>query len=737
MPIYRGIKLIWILIGITCLFCYQIEKSFAEEVQILGGGAGGRFSDVEIDPNNGSIVYVTGDNAGAWTSTNGGATWTSLNNNGLVNYAIADLEIDPEVSTTVYVATQGGPFKSTNSGKSWISLRTANFPSITQDWNKKYYSALSCIKVCPQNTNIIYTGCGGTTKFRTREGLLYAGYRSTDGGATWKAIPNNKGGPDVSQALVVSSFAWNPENSNQVYMATNQGLFKSTDSGESWTKLTNGLPVQPVVAVEVVSAVPGRIYAATASGDSGGIFLSDNAGLSFKNISPEGDLNKRYCTDLQVVSNNTGHRLYASVYARMIMTDNSGVNWTILGAPPNKGFLSFWGSGIKQFSVAKKDPNQIVTVCDFIIRSADGGSTWVDSYSSGVDNNPFKNKGIVNTAPQAIFVNPNNNKQIMLAEYDIGLSRSLDGGITWKNYHEYFQANFQDSPWECFDIIMHNNTFYAMLGKRIDDFSWLMKSTDGENWEPVRKFDKANSKMAAVTKNGATRLFVTIVGQGIYRSDAPFTNWELEAFGNNAPVYITKDSKDVLYVALRYLSSKDGGIFKSNDLGENWVTIPNGDWFGDAMCLAVSPVDPKLIFVGTNGYQIFGKGGLFKSMDGGLTWDRVDKNISIAYEDQSKRRIKAVAFNSDGSKLFVGMDDGSSMDYNMDKGLFVSSDLGASFTKIQSLPSNRINCITTDPVDLNAVFVGIEGSGVSKILLPKEKNPTEKISKPTNLRMIN
>ena len=728
-----GIKVVFYFFLILTIILPQsitVGNAFSQEVMVLGGGAGGRFSDVEIDPENSDIIYVTGDNAGIWTSTNGGSTWTCLNNNGLVNYAIADVEIHPFSSNILYVATQGGPFKSINSGRSWKSLRNPGFPPITQDWDKKYHAALACIRVCAQDPNIIYAGCGGSTKFRTREGLLYAGYRSTDGGSTWSPIPNSNGGPDVSKPLVVSSFAWNPDSSKQIYMATNQGLFKSNDYGENWTKLTNGLDDKPVVALEVVSGGPGKIYAATSSETSGGIFTSDDGGLSFRRINPAGSLNQKSCGDIQVINTDAGHRLYASVYSRLIMTDDSGESWTNLGAPPNKGFVNFWGSGIKQFSVAKKDPNQMVTVCDFIIRSNDGGATWTDAYSISFDNNKFKNRGLVNTAPQAIFVNPKNKNHIMLGEYDIGLSQSMDGGITWKNYREYFRLNFQDSPWECFDIIMHDDVYYAMMGRRVANFSWLMKSSDADTWVPIRKFNRFNAKMIAVNNNGKTRLVVAVAGEGVYRSDAPFTNWQIETFGNGAPIAIVKDSNDVVYTALRFWQSQNGGVYKSEDLGATWTSLSNGDWFGDSVCVVVNPTDPSLIFVGTSGYQKPGKGGLFRSTDSGLTWEQVDNTILIPYEDQQKRRIKTITLNSNGSKLFVGLDDAHSSDYNMAKGLFVSNDLGDSFSKIGGLPSDKINCLTANPFDPNSVYVGAEGGGSLKIVL------SFKIGRPMNLSVL-
>jgi photosystem II stability/assembly factor-like uncharacterized protein len=531
------------------------------------------------------------------------------------------------------------------------------------------------------------------------------------------------GGPDVTKPLVVSSFAWNPENTNHVYMATNQGLYRSIDAGKSWKKLTNGLPNQAVSEVIAVSDAPWKLYAATLSDVSGGIFLSDDAGLSFVCINPGLYVNKP-CRDLQVVHIGETHRLYASVHSRILYTDDGGKRWTNLGAPTNNGFLGFWGAGVQQFCVGKEEHNRIVTVCDFIISSSDGGITWNESYSISTINHTFKNRGLVNTSPQAILVNPNNKNHILLCENDIGMSQSLDGGNTWKSYREYFRTNFTDAPWDSFDITMHNGVFYAMMGRRVKNFSWLMKSQDAEVWSAMKKFGQYGAKIVVVKNGTKTRLLVSVTGEGIYKSDEPFSDWKLEAIGNAAPIDITKDSNDVVYAALRYWKSNPGGIYKSSDKGDSWTALSNGKWFKDPKCVAINPVDPKCIMVGTSGYQVYGKGGLFKSADGGLTWRKLDNSISIYHENKLKRRISAICFNSNGSMLFVGFDDAASMDYNMDKGLYVSSDHGESFKKIDGLPSNRINCLAVDPFDLNSIYVGVEGGGVLKVTLPSSlKSP--------------
>jgi len=179
-------------------------------------------SGIAVDNNNSDIIYIaTGDDdhsdtvsAGVFKSTDGGATWqqTGLNPNNAPNL-MNDIYIHPTDSDILWVATSSGVFKSTNAGNTWTNTRSGNIRDI---------------KIKPGNPSTVYAV--SSTTF----------YRSTNGGDSFNVVTS--GLPTSSGRLVIDV---TPANSNLVYVVsartdnTYQGLYKSTNSGQSFTRTAN------------------------------------------------------------------------------------------------------------------------------------------------------------------------------------------------------------------------------------------------------------------------------------------------------------------------------------------------------------------------------------------------------------------------------------------------------------------------------------------------------------------
>jgi photosystem II stability/assembly factor-like uncharacterized protein len=166
-----------------------------------------------IDPQRPSILYA-GTTGGAYRSTNGGATWTKINN-GLIPAEILDaslalgvntLVIDPQHTNTIYAGTTKGLFKSSNMGNLWMR--------IAETMTDQYVSSAI---IDPQDTRILYIG--------SRAGIQ----KSTDGGHTWTIM--NAG----LESTNVRTMAMSPTNSHILYTGTNgSGLYYSETSAERW-----------------------------------------------------------------------------------------------------------------------------------------------------------------------------------------------------------------------------------------------------------------------------------------------------------------------------------------------------------------------------------------------------------------------------------------------------------------------------------------------------------------------
>ena len=138
--------------------------------------------------------------------------------------------------------------------------------------------------VHPANSNLVYLGLGGSAKHRTIPAGKYfeIGWKSTDGGHSWKALGKGGEAPNLSEPLCVSKIAYSYNNQNIVYFATNQGLFKSTDGGDNWKHLLN---LGFVRSVDVVKNNPNKVFCAIDAGrkdnSNNGIWFSTDAGNSW------------------------------------------------------------------------------------------------------------------------------------------------------------------------------------------------------------------------------------------------------------------------------------------------------------------------------------------------------------------------------------------------------------------------------------------------------------------------
>ena len=134
----------------------------------------------------------------------------------------------------------------------------------------------------------------------------------------------------------------------------------------------------------------------------------------------------------------------------------------------------------------------------------------------------------------------------------------------------------------------------------------------------------------------------------------------------------------------------------------------------------MAPNRPGLLFVGVRGYKKTGIGGVYRSTNGGRNWVRVDGAIRIGGEDpgaDAKRWARSVVLLDKGRRVAVGFSD-MGYDFNQDKGVHYSDDLGNSWTKVEGIPNNDINMLTSDPVAANRLWVGTMGGGAFRIDLP-------------------
>ena len=248
---------------------------------------------IAIDQTNSQIIYAgIMANGGAYKSTDGGGSWSAINN-GLANLRLSEIAIDPTNNQTIYVGTQtGAVFKSTNGGASWSASSSGMSPTA---W------ITSPFVFDPTNSQIIYVGVYG--------GL----YKTTNGGVSW--VSSNTG--MNSSTNTVSSIAIDPTNSQTIYSGIDGGtIYKSTDGGGSWIATNSGLSGLGVYSLEIDSHI---VYANTSTGG----YKSINGGTSWVAIN-----NLQY-VDVFAIDPTNPEVMYSGTRTTgMYRSINGGTSWS-------------------------------------------------------------------------------------------------------------------------------------------------------------------------------------------------------------------------------------------------------------------------------------------------------------------------------------------------------------------------------------------------------------------------
>ena len=238
----------------------------------INNGPFDQLSSLAIDPLNSATVYAGTYDSGVYKSTNGGASW-SPSGTGLVFPYIYTLAIDPRDPNVIYAVTGFGVFKSTNGGGSWSALSDDFYPS--------------SLVIDPSNSQTLYAvsyydcddyGCNSTV------------FKSTDAGITWTRSDTG------TNFYYVAALAIDPINTATIYVSAyasdthaDGGIYKSTDSGGTWSFLGAGLP-NSVSSLVIDPVNPNNLYAAPygegvfKSADGGATWNPLNNGLTDLNI---------------------------------------------------------------------------------------------------------------------------------------------------------------------------------------------------------------------------------------------------------------------------------------------------------------------------------------------------------------------------------------------------------------------------------------------------------------------
>jgi photosystem II stability/assembly factor-like uncharacterized protein len=687
ITLFKMIRYLFLLAGLLPAFCNlnaQTQKdSAANDLNTwfkpvkwrnIGPFRGGRSVAACGVVDDIYTYYMGTTGGGLWKTTDMGINWSNISDGffktGSVG-AVAVAENDPSV---VYVgmgehAVRGvmthhgdGVYKSTDAGKTWKKTGL----DLTQH--------IARIVIDPKDPNIVFVAAQGALYSKSRERGIY---KSIDGGVTWKNVlyVDDKTGcaeisMDKNNPRILYAAMW--EHGRQPWKVTSggpgSGLYKSTDAGEHWEKLSEGLPTEMgKMSIAVCRSNSEKVYALIESDsekEAGGLFGSNDAGKSWSLIANDHRLIQR-----------------AWYYIELFVDPLNENTLYVLSAPA--------------------------------LRSTDGGKSWEDISSTHGDYHD-------------LWINPKNSKNMIIAD-DGGAAITFNSGGSWSSQNniptaQIYRINVDNQfPYRIYGGQQDNSSIsiaHRELGSgHVSTASWT-SSAGGES--AFLAFDPNDPRYVfGGSYQGTIEVLDTKAQAGTNIMAAPIQYLGRDAkdikyrYNWNAPIIWSKHEPGTYYHGAQY-------VLRTRDMGKSWTEISpdltrnekekqgkgggpytneavGAENYGTLAYILESPLEKGVIWTGSD------DGLVHLTIDGGKTW----KNVTPKGLEECL--INAIEVSPhDKATAYIATTRYKFNDHT--PGLYKTTDYGKTWVKIvNGIPNNAFTrVIREDDQQKDLLFAGTE-----------------------------
>lgn len=713
------------LLYILALF-YSVASGQTIEWESIGAGGGGWLSAMAISKEG--VALIGCDIGGVFRSTNYGESWQNVNGT-LRDYTVEMIVFDGANPKIAYVATNGGIYKSDDAGETW-QLKHNGFPPQQQF---SYSMPISCISVDPTNNQILYAGVGRArlNDEGSGKGIIY---KSLNGGNSWFRVNNANSLPNDA---LIYSIAIARSNHALVFASTNRGVFKSTDEGVNWQNISGNLPNLQTRYLAVNHSNSNIIYLTLTSPPGvepwqGGVWKTTNGGASWQQRASGlyvhvGGTNEPFEVSsnyrMLVMDDQNSETLYTGNLGWWLPTlyrsTDGGATWQELldGATIDKGWLP-WGISVESIAVHPSNPNVIFFgTSGYVLRTLDGGANWRQAYTDKIGD-AWRGRGIEITLCNRIVFDEQHPDTFYVGSYDIAGLRTTDGGNTFSPLQSA-DGGF-GTIWDFAIDPARSNVIFTASGEAFGSQGSVMKSTDwGATWTNLNRQNSglpnapANAIVIDKQSPASNRIvYAGIVGYGIYKSQDDGATWQKTNLEATPGFRVTKlifspQHGNRLYAAVYRGSNtnKNLGVAWTDDRGTNWESA----LFYTVEDISVDPITGDIYIARRESWddlnQQFFDGGIFKSSDGGKTWNKVFSDIFPS----------SVCWSRDGRYLFAATNDHSFHDNASGRGVWMSTDKGQTWSEQNlGLSFRAVNKMTAHPTNQLLMFAGTQGNGVFK-----------------------
>ena len=583
-----SVLLTLLLLSITAQ-TQTVDPSFFHGLRyrLVGPARGGRVTTVTGVPSQPKTFYMGVASGGLFRTTDSGASWTPITDGKIPlgsTGSIAVADSDPNViylgtgsdGVRSNVSTGRGVYKSTDGGQTWKFIGLYNAGQI------------GAVRIHPTNPDIVWVAANGDVfKSNDERGI----FKTTDGGQTWRKVLF------ISDAVGAMDVELQPGNPNVVYGWMSHlerkpwtiisggregGFYKSTDGGEHFSKISNGLPNELIgkANLAVTNASPNRIYALVEAKPFGGFYRSDDAGQTWALINSQSALIQR------------------------------PFYYTTLGADPSNADVVYAGA-------------------EGFYKSTDGGRTFTSFRTPHGDNHD-------------IWINPRDS-QIMIQSNDGGANVSTDGGRTWSSQMNQPTAEIygiwvdNQFPYKLYGAQQDNSTL--IISSQAEPFSTTdWRTGPGCETGPIMPhpmnpdivYGSCKGQYGVMNLKTGQEKNYWIGGQSLYGNPASDLVYRMQRV---SPMATSPHDPDVLYYGSQYVHrTRDKGVTWeriSPDLtahpdccqgvsGEPITRDVTGEEFYSTLyAITESPIEKGVIWTGSN------DGPFYVTRDNGKKWTNV------------------------------------------------------------------------------------------------------------------
>ncbi len=631
---------------------------------------GGRIDDIEAVVSNPNIIFIATASGGIFKSVNNAVTWKAVFDEEGTSLSIGDIAIAPSDPNIVWAGTGepnsrqssswgDGVYKSVDGGETWKYMGLKETHNIGR------------IVINPMNPNIVFVAALGHLWGPNPERGLY---RTKDGGKTWEKVLeiNEDTGvvevamEDNGRVLYAGAYQRRRRAWGFVGGGPHSGLYRSLDGGDTWEKLTKGLP----------------------EGDTGRIGL--NISKSHPNII------------YSIIQNKNGG---------VFRSEDRGDSWTKMSSTnPRPMYYS-------QIRVDPKNPNKVWVLGGLLFVSIDGGKTFTAERTGEK----------IHVDHHALWINPNNPDHLLLGN-DGGFYISYDGSKNWDFIDnipigQYYAIGIDTrDPYWIYGGTQDNGSWgipsrnYSQLGIQNTDVVCIAYG-DGF-YTAVDPRD--HTVIYSESQSGRFYLvdLTTREEKGVH--PIPENPKEKYRWNWSCPLLISPHNPDIVYY---------GGniLFKTTDKAHTWVEISpdltkNQEWkklpimgvvrdentlsrddgtsdYGTLTTITESPVQAGLLYVGTD------DGNVQMTKDGGQTWEDLTKKFRLPGPRWVTRALGSHHDAGTAYVTFSGHQDNDFTPY-----IFKSTDFGQTWKSISGdMPDGIVvNAMAEHPRNANLLLAGTE-----------------------------